>query len=84
MEHQRQRFSADKRWGVFRRDAQIDVAPCKRGGQLASGHRLGPHCPCHPREDHELYYATVYVHDNRLTEPSDGKYDASEEKEAIA
>jgi hypothetical protein len=73
MEHHAQRLSADKRWGVFRKDAQIDVAPCNRGGELAAGHILGPNCPCHPRIGHELYYATLHIHDNRMTEPNDGQ-----------
>jgi hypothetical protein len=74
MEHEHtRRLSADKRWGVWRRDAQIDVAPCNRSGELVHGHVLGARCPCHPREDHQLYYATVFIHDNRITEPSDGR-----------
>jgi hypothetical protein len=73
MDHrQARRVSADKRWGVFRRDAQVDVAPCNRGGELAPGHIFGALCRCKPRVDRELYYATVFIHDNPITEPSDG------------
>jgi hypothetical protein len=70
--HHTRRQAPGKQWGIFRKDGQVDVVPCNFGGEITHGHVLGPQCPCKPRVDKELYYATIYIHDNRLTEASDG------------
>lgn len=71
-QHERRRCD-DKWWGVFRRDCQIDVAPCDRRGRLAPGHVLGGRCGCKPRVEREQYYVPVFIHDSPITEPTDDR-----------
>jgi hypothetical protein len=68
-----ERQPSNRRWGVYRRKSEIDIAPCDARGIIASGHALGAFCGCKPRVEKERYEVSVVIHNNhKFTEPPDG------------
>lgn len=66
-------MTADRiRWGVFRRNGDLHVAPCFSNGQVSDDHQLLKDCACRPRQDSEC--SSLWVHNDELLSPWHGLY----------